>query len=73
LALRNQLNEDAVLTKGATIPSLLSSYRVKEEVKRQEPKLAKLAMKSDPKPAAPEISVELIQGGKVSTVTFKKD
>jgi pilus assembly protein CpaB len=68
LALRNQLNEDAVFTKGATIPSLLSSYRVKEEVKRQEPKVA---VKSDSKPAAPEISVELIQGSKVSTVTFK--
>ena len=73
LALRNQLNEDAVLTKGATIPALLSSYRIKEEVKRGEPKAV---VKSNPKPAAPaapEISVELIQGGKVSTVTFKKD
>jgi pilus assembly protein CpaB len=68
LALRNQLNAEPVLTKGATIPSLLSSYRVKEEVKRQEP-LA--AVKSNSRPAAPEISVELIQGGKVSTVTFK--
>src|SRR6266850_1383168 len=32
--------------------------------------------KSQPKPVAPvaaEVSVELIQGGKVSTVTFKKD
>ena len=70
LALRNQLNAEAVLTKGATIPSLLSSYRVKEEVKRQE---LKAVVKNDSRPAAPEISVELIQGGKVSTVTFKKD
>jgi len=68
LALRNQLNAEPVLTKGATITSLLSSYRVKEEVKRPEP-LA--AVKSNSRPAAPEISVELIQGGKVSTVTFK--
>ena len=68
LALRNQLNAEPVLTKGATITSLMSSYRVKEEVKRQEPKAV---VKSDSKPAAPEISVELIQGGKVSTVTFK--
>jgi pilus assembly protein CpaB len=68
LALRNQLNAEAVLTKGATITSLMSSYRVKEEVKRPEP-LA--AVKSNSRPAAPEISVELIQGGKVSTVTFK--
>jgi pilus assembly protein CpaB len=68
LALRNQLNAEPVLTKGATIASLMSSYRVKEEVKRPEP-LA--AVKNDSRPAAPEISVELIQGGKVSTVTFK--
>jgi pilus assembly protein CpaB len=70
LALRNQLNEAAVLTKGATIPSLLNSYRVKEEVKRQEPKAI---VNGNPKPVAPEVSVEVIQGSKVSTVTFKKD
>jgi pilus assembly protein CpaB len=70
LALRNQLNEDAVLTKGATITTLLNSYRVKEEVKREAPKAA---VKSDPKPVVPEVSVEMIQGSKVSTVTFKRD
>jgi pilus assembly protein CpaB len=73
LALRNHLNTEPVLTKGATIPELLESYRVRQEVKRQEPKVV---VKSQPKPLAPvvpEISVELIQGGKVSTVTFKKD
>jgi pilus assembly protein CpaB len=70
LALRNQLNETAVLTKGATIPSLLSSYRVKEEVKREEPRAI---VNGHPKPVAPEVSVEVIQGSKVSTVTFKKD
>jgi pilus assembly protein CpaB len=70
MALRNQLSADPVLTKGATIPSLLSSYRIREEVKRNEPKAV---ANGNPKPAAPEISVELIQGGKVSTVTFKKE
>jgi pilus assembly protein CpaB len=70
LALRNQLNAEAVLTKGATIPALLNSYRAREEVKREEPKAA---VKSNPKPAAPEVSVELIQGGKVSTLTFKRE
>jgi pilus assembly protein CpaB len=70
LALRNQLNEDAVLTKGATIPTLLNSYRIKEEVKREAPKAT---VKSDPKPVVPEVSVEMIQGSKVSTVTFKRD
>jgi pilus assembly protein CpaB len=70
LALRNQLNAEPVLTKGATIPALLNSYRIKEEVKRQEPKAV---VKGNPKPAAPEISVELIQGGKVSTLTFKRE
>jgi pilus assembly protein CpaB len=70
LALRNQLNETAVLTKGATIPSLLNSYRVKEEVKYEAPKAI---VNGSPKPLAPEVSVEVIQGSKVSTVTFKKD
>jgi pilus assembly protein CpaB len=70
LALRNQLNAEAVLTKGATIPALLNSYRAREEVKREEPKAA---VKSNPKPASPEVSVELIQGGKVSTLTFKRE
>jgi pilus assembly protein CpaB len=70
LALRNQLNAEAVLTKGATIPALLNSYRVREEVKREEPKAT---VKGNPKPAAPEVSVELIQGGKVSTLTFKRE
>jgi pilus assembly protein CpaB len=70
LALRNQLNAEAVLTKGATIPTLLNSYRAREEVKREEPKAT---VKSNPKPAAPEVSVELIQGGKVSTLTFKRE
>jgi pilus assembly protein CpaB len=70
LALRNQLNAEAVLTKGATIPALLNSYRAREEVKREEPKST---IKSNPKPAVPEVSVELIQGGKVSTLTFKRE
>ena len=70
LALRNQLNAEAVLTKGATIPALLNSYRAREEVKREEPKAI---VKGNPKPATPEVSVELIQGGKVSTLTFKRE
>jgi pilus assembly protein CpaB len=71
LALRNQLNAEAVMTKGATISTLLNSYRVREEVKREEPKA--MVKGGDPKPAAPEVSVELIQGGKVSTLTFKRE
>jgi pilus assembly protein CpaB len=70
LALRNQLNAEAVLTKGATIPALLNSYRIPEEVKREE---LKAVFNGKPKPAPVEVAVELIQGGKVSTVTFKKD
>jgi pilus assembly protein CpaB len=70
LTLRNQLNGDAVLTRGATIPALLNSYRIPEEVKREEPR--KL-VKGNPMPAAPEISVEVIQGSKVSTLTFKRE
>ena len=70
LTLRNQLNADAVLTRGATIPSLLNSYRIPEDVKREAPKAV---IQSNGKPAAPEVSVEVIQGSKVSTVTFKRD
>jgi pilus assembly protein CpaB len=70
LALRNQLNAEPVLTRGATIPALLDSYRIREEVKHEAPKAT---VKSNPKPVAPEVSVEVIQGGKVSTVTFKRD
>jgi len=70
LALRNQLNAEPVLTKGATIQALLDSYRIREEVKREEPKAM---VKSHPKPAVPEVSVELIQGAKVSTLTFKRE
>jgi len=69
LALRNHLNAEPVYTKGATIPALLDSYRLREEPKREEPKAV---AKSTPVAVAPEITVELIQGGKVSTVTFKK-
>jgi pilus assembly protein CpaB len=55
LALRNLHDANSVLTPGATIPSLLSSYRVparKRTVKR--PKV-----------------IEVIKGGKVETLTFK--
>jgi len=70
LALRNQLNPEPVLTKGATIAALLDSYRIREEVKREQPKAV---VKTNPAPVVPEVSVELIQGGKVSTLTFKRE
>jgi len=48
----------------------LDSYRIREEVKREQPKAV---VKTNPAPVVPEVSVELIQGGKVSTLTFKRE
>ena len=54
LALRNPLNADKVLTKGATVASLLSSFRAKE-IKKE---------------GGSEFSVEVIKGGDRTHVKF---
>jgi pilus assembly protein CpaB len=54
LALRNPLNIDKVLTKGANVASLLASFRPKETKKEAEP----------------EFHVELIKGGERKQVKF---
>jgi len=54
LALRNPLNVEKVLTKGANVASLLASFRAKETKKE----------------GAPESSVEVIKGGERTNVKF---
>ncbi len=56
LALRSPLNAEPVLTKGATIPSLLASYRVPQE--------------APAKTKQQKLETEIIKGGKVSRVSF---
>jgi pilus assembly protein CpaB len=63
LALRNQLNAEPVLTKGATIPALLDSYRIHNAPKP--------ATKGKKVVEVPPVQVEVIKGGKVSTFTFE--
>jgi pilus assembly protein CpaB len=69
MALRNQLSSDPVLTKGATISSLLSSYRLGEEAKVVEKPKPKGAERTAA-PVKPPVTVELIKGGTLSTVNF---
>jgi pilus assembly protein CpaB len=54
LALRNPLNVEKVLTKGANVASLLASFRPKESKKEAEP----------------EFHVEVIKGGDRKLVKF---
>lgn len=78
LALRNHLNMNPVLTSGATVPSLLDSYRLKEKPAPQPVKQEKSVpkKKSDiPSPVVPAVlptQVEVIKGSTVTTLTFNK-
>jgi pilus assembly protein CpaB len=69
LALRNYNDTADILTRGATVPALLASYRGAGEVK---PSVGK------PRGAAPApvrqrpFVVEVIQGGKVSSIKFER-
>ncbi|OPY83157.1 MAG: SAF domain protein [Syntrophorhabdus sp. PtaU1.Bin153] len=68
LALRNFSDSAEVKTKGTTIPVLLSSYGSARELKPS-------GFKSAPARSAPArqpLTVELIQGSKVSSVKFEK-
>jgi pilus assembly protein CpaB len=64
LALRNPMNTDVALTKGATINSLLSSYRVFEKPEKAQERSKKLV---EPKA---DNKVEIIKGGTVTSVKF---
>jgi pilus assembly protein CpaB len=55
LALRSPLNAEPVLTRGATIPSLLASYRIPQEA---------------PAKKKERMETEVIKGGKVTRVSF---
>jgi pilus assembly protein CpaB len=78
LALRNHLNTTPVLTSGATVPSLLDSYRLKEKPAPQPVKQEKTVPKtkidipSPVVPAVPPTQVEVIKGSTVTTLTFNK-
>jgi pilus assembly protein CpaB len=78
LALRNHLNTTPVLTAGATVPSLLDSYRLKEKpapqpVKQEKPVPQKKSdLPSPVVPAEPSTQVEVIKGSTVTTLTFHK-
>ncbi len=73
LALRNYLTAEPVLTRGATVPALLSSYRLPEAEapKREAPAPPK---REAPAPAPvrekPAKLVQVIKGSTVSTLTF---
>lgn len=67
LSLRNYLNTEPVLTRGATVPALLSSYRLPEPPAPVPKKVPALA----PAHETPPTQVEVIKGGAVSTLTFK--
>ncbi len=71
LALRNYVNSEPVLTKGATIPTLLSSYRLGGETKAVNGTPVKPAERSAaPVKPKPSVKVQLIKGGTVSTLDF---
>lgn len=69
LALRNHLDSEPVFTKGATVSTLLSSYRVGEETKAVNRTRVKPAERT-PAPAKPVFKVELIKGETVSVLGF---
>lgn len=66
MALRNPLNVEPILTKGATVSSLLNSYRLPETRE-----VTPLPVVAAPVREVPPVKVELIKGGTVSTLTFK--
>ena len=69
LALRNYNDTADILTRGATIPILLSSYRGAGEVKPSAGK----PRASAPAPVRQRpFTVEVIQGSKVSSVKFER-
>jgi pilus assembly protein CpaB len=59
LALRNQLNSQAVLTKGETLPSVLSSYRLSQKVKKNGQVVK-----------AKKVKVEVVKDVEARTLTF---
>jgi pilus assembly protein CpaB len=73
LALRNYLNAEPVLTRGATVSSLLNSYRLAEAPapKHEAPAPKRETPAPRPVPEPPAKQVEVIKGSTVTTLTFK--
>ena len=69
LALRNFSDTAEVVTRGTTVPVLLSSYRSGSQAKPSE--FRKIVKSPGPVQQRP-VSVELIQGSKVTAVKFDK-
>jgi pilus assembly protein CpaB len=67
LALRNPINTDVALTKGATINSLLSSYRPFEKPEKVQESSKK---RVEPKADKNFDRVEIIKGGTVTSIKF---
>ena len=67
LALRNYTDTEDVLTRGTTVPELLTSYAGSGPVKKDS--TAKRASRPDP---SRYVTVELIKGSKVSEVKFNR-
>ena len=63
MALRNFTNTQPILTSGATVSTLLSSYSLPNGKVQAKP--------SPPVIEKPPVLVEIIKGGKVETLTFK--
>ena len=61
MALRSYANTQPVLTSGATLSTLLNSYRLQKKRPR----------KALPTPPSPPIQVEVIKGATIQTLTFK--
>ena len=73
LALRGLIDTDEVLTKGISIPTLLASYSGPGSVAGGKEKTAKTAPPRQPSQETKQVySVELIQGGKVTTKQFEE-
>jgi len=67
LALRNYMDTADVMTRGTTIPTLLSAYAGTAPVKKDT-----TARRAPSVAPAPTFTVELIKGNKVSEVKFNR-
>jgi pilus assembly protein CpaB len=64
LALRNPLNQDSILTHGATVASLMNSYRIPEPEPPPKPVVK-------PVPRKESLKIEVIKGGTVKNFIFE--
>ncbi len=69
LALRNYVDAEDVLTRGVTIPNLISSYRTGEVIEKREKK-AKTEMTENTQAKPSPATVTVIKGTTISEITF---